>query len=377
MGPLRGVRVLEIASIGPGPFAGMMLADMGADVLRLDRLARRGPSNAAREVMHRGRPCVGVDLKHEAGIGVTLELIERADVLIEGFRPGVMERLGLGPEPCLARNPKLIYGRMTGWGQDGPLAQVAGHDLTYIALAGALHGMGEAGGKPVVPLNLVGDFGGGGMLLAFGIACALLETARSGRGQVVDAAMIDGASLLMSMFHGMRASGAHREERGVNMIDGGAHFYATYETLDGEHLAVAALEPQFYAELLERIGIDPAGLPAQMDRAQWPQMKLRFAAVFKQKTRAQWAELLEHTESCVAPVLRMSEAMEHPHLRARGNFIDLGGVAQPAPAPRFSRTPPEVTRPPSPPGADTQAGLLAWGVTEQHIARLRTLGAIA
>jgi alpha-methylacyl-CoA racemase len=353
-----------------------MLSDMGADVLRIDRVSGRVSSSASREVMNRGRPSVAVDLKHPAGVSLTLDLVERADVLIEGFRPGVMERIGLGPEPCFARNSKLIYGRMTGWGQDGPMADVAGHDLTYIALCGALHGVGEAGGKPVVPLNLVGDFGGGGMLLAFGVVCALLEAKRSGRGQVVDAAMIDGASILMSMFHGMRAAGFHREERGTNMIDGGAHFYSTYETSDGEHIAVGAIEPQFYAELLQRIGLHTAELPAQMDRAQWPTMKQRFAAVFMQKTRAEWAALLESTDSCVAPVLRMSEAMQHPHLRARANFIELDGVSQPAPAPRFSRTVPEVTRPPSAKGADTQEALLAWGVPEQRLSELRATGAI-
>jgi alpha-methylacyl-CoA racemase len=376
MGPLQGVKVIEIAGIGPGPFAAMMLADMGADVLRLDRIARRAPKGPSRDVLARGRPSAGVDLKHAQGTALVLELCERADALIEGFRPGVMERLGLGPEPCMQRNPRLVYGRMTGWGQAGPLAQAAGHDINYIALSGALHAIGRAGERPVAPLNLVGDFGGGGLLLAFGVVCALLEAQRSGCGQVIDAAMIDGASLLMAMFHGMRASGLHREERGTNLLDTGAHFYETYETADGKHVAIGAIEPQFYAELLARIGLAGEALPAQMDRLRWPELKERLAAVFKQKTRAEWCELLEGSDACFAPVLSMSEAIEHPHMRARGSFVMIEGHAQPAPAPRFSRTPPEVQRPSAHAGQNTDEGLARWGISEARIAALREAGAI-
>jgi alpha-methylacyl-CoA racemase len=376
MGPLQGVKVVEIAGIGPGPFAAMMLADMGADVLRIDRIPKGPARGAARDVLTRGRLSVGVDLKHAQGAAVVLELCERADALIEGFRPGVMERLGLGPEPCLARNRRLVYGRMTGWGQDGPLAQAAGHDINYIALSGALHAIGRAGDKPLPPLNLVGDFGGGGLLLAFGVVCALLEAQRSGRGQVIDAAMVDGASLLMAMFHGMRAAGLHREQRGQNLLDTGAHFYEVYETADGQHVAVGAIEPQFYAELLSRIGLGAESLPPQMDRQSWPAMKERLAAVFKQKTRAEWCALLEGSDACFAPVLSMSEAIEHPHMQARRSFVTIGGDAQPAPAPRFSRTRAAVERPPAHAGQDTDTGLIRWGLSEARIAELRAAGAV-
>ena len=376
MGPLQGIRVIEIAGIGPGPFAAMLLADMGADVLRIDRIAKRPPRGPAFDVLTRGRLSIGLDLKHPEGVSTVLELCERADALLEGFRPGVMERLGLGPESCSARNPKLVYGRMTGFGQDGPLAHAAGHDINYIALAGALHAIGRAGDKPLPPLNLVGDFGGGGMLLAFGVVCALLETARSGKGQVVDAAMIDGAALLMAMFHGMRAAGLHREQRGENLLDTGAHFYETYETKDGKHVAVGAIEPQFYTELLSRIGLAGESLPPQMDRAGWPAMKQRLAAIFKQKTRAEWCELLEGSDACFAPVLSMSESFEHPHMKARAVFFEQGGIVQPAPAPRFSRTRPEVQRGPAHPGQDTDEGLAGWGLAAARIAELRAAGVV-
>jgi alpha-methylacyl-CoA racemase len=376
MGPLTGIKILEIAGIGPGPFAAMMLSDMGAEVLRLDRIPKHPPRGPARDVLNRGRLNVGIDLKHALGCALVLELCESAQVLIEGFRPGVMERLGIGPETCLARNPQLVYGRMTGWGQTGPLAQAAGHDINYIALAGALHAIGRSGDKPVPPLNLVGDFGGGGMLLAFGAVCALLEAQRSGRGQVVDAAMIDGASLLMAMFHGMRATGFHREQRGTNLLDTGAHFYETYETADGKHVAIGAIEPQFYAELLQKLELDPATVPPQMERGSWPAMKQRFAAIFKQKTQAQWCTLLEGSDTCFAPVLSMSEAPEHPQIKARAGFVELSGVVQPSPAPRFSRTAPELNRAPSHAGQDTQTGLLAWGLGAERIAELRNAGAI-
>lgn len=376
MGPLKGIRVLEFVGLGPGPFAAMMLADMGADVLRLDRIPKHTPKGPALDVLARGRLSVGVDLKQASSIALVLDLIEQADAIVEGFRPGVMERLGLGPDACLARNPRLIYGRMTGWGQEGPLAQAAGHDINYIALSGALHAIGRAGEKPLPPLNLVGDFGGGGMFLAFGVVCALLEAQRSGRGQVVDAAMIDGASTLMAMFHSLSAMNFHSEARGTNLLDTGAHFYDTYETADGQHIAVGALEPQFYAELLQRIGLTAADLPPQMDRSQWSAMKTKLAAIFKQKTRAEWSALLEGSDACAAPVLSMREAMQHPHMRARGNFVDIAGMPQPAPAPRFSRTQPAVPNTQSHPGADTQQGLLGWGISEATIATLRTQGAI-
>jgi alpha-methylacyl-CoA racemase len=377
MGPLTGIRILEIAGIGPGPFAGMLLADMGADVLRLDRIATRPAQGPALDPLQRSRRSVGIDLKHEAARRLVLELVERADALIEGFRPGVMERLSLGPDVCFARNAKLVYGRITGFGQDGPLASVAGHDINYIALSGALHEIGRAGDKPLPPLNLVGDFGGGGMLLAYGVVCALLEAQRSGQGQVIDAAMIDGSALLMAMCFGMRAMGFHREPRGTNLLDSGAHFYETYETSDGKHIAIGAIEPQFYAELLARLGLTTEALPAQLDRARWPELKEKFSALFKQKTRAEWCALLEGSDACFAPVLSLDEAPLHPHNLARGTFVELAGVVQPAPAPRFSRSVPSAARAPSQPGADTDVGLASWGIDSAEIAALRAAGAIA
>ena len=376
MGPLHGIRVIEMAGIGPGPFAAMLLADMGADVLRVERAAPRTPASAASDVLARGRTRVAVDLKHPEGAGLVLELCERADALIEGFRPGVMERLGLGPDACMKRNARLVYGRMTGFGQDGPLAHAPGHDIDYIALSGALHAIGRAGDKPVPPLNLVGDFGGGGMLLAFGIVCALLERERSGLGQVIDAAMVDGAALLMTMFCGLRAGGVHREPRGHNLLDGGAPFYDTYETADGKYVAVGALEPQFYAELLRKLGIDPSSAPPQLDAAQWPAMKQRLAQVFASKTQAQWCALLEGSDACFAPVLSLDEAPAHPHMRARATFATLGGVTQPAPAPRFSRSAPAL-RAPAPVDQDAAGALSAWGLLPERIAALRASGAVA
>jgi alpha-methylacyl-CoA racemase len=355
----------------------MMLADMGADVLRLDRIPRKPAAGPSLDLLNRGRRSVGVDLKHPEGVATVLELCRGADALIEGFRPGVMERLGLGPEACLGENPRLVYGRMTGWGQDGPLAHTAGHDIDYIALSGALHAIGRAGEKPLPPLNLVGDFGGGGMLLAFGVVCALLEARGSGQGQVVDASMVEGSSLLMTMFHSFRAMGLQREQRGINLLDTGAHFYETYETADGEHMAVGAIEPQFYAELLQRLGLADADLPRQMERAKWPELKQRLAEVFKRNTRAEWVEIFEGSDACVAPVLSMTEAMEHPHNQARAAFVDVAGIEQPAPAPRFSRTSAEVQRPPSQPGADTEDGLRDWGLSQERIAALRAAGAVA
>jgi alpha-methylacyl-CoA racemase len=381
MGPLEGVKILEIAGIGPGPFAAMMLADMGAEVLRVDRAgAVRGgdPAQPPKDVINRGRKSIGVDLKNPDGVETVLRLVEGADALIEGFRPGVMERLGLGPDVCLSRNAGLVYGRMTGWGQEGPMAQAAGHDINYIALAGALDSIGRAGEKPVPPLNLVGDFGGGGMLLAFGVVCALVERGRSGRGQVVDAAMVDGAAALMAMMHGLRAMGFWRDERGTNMLDTGAHFYDTYETADGKYVSIGSIEPQFYAELLALSGLGEEGdLPNQMDRAAWPSMAERLTAIFKTKTRDEWCEIMEGTDVCFAPVLSMGEAPAHPHIAHRKTFVELAGVVQPAPAPRFSRTAPEITRPSSYPGQHTDEALGEWGFPADEIAKLRESKAIA
>jgi alpha-methylacyl-CoA racemase len=377
-GPLVGVRVVELAGVGPAPFAAMLLSDMGADVVRVDRAewvtGRRGPSST--EVLDRGRRSVGVDLKHAGGVECVLRLVERADALIEGFRPGVAERLGVGPADCAARNPRLVYGRMTGWGQDGPLASAAGHDINYIALAGALAHFGRAGQPPTPPINLVGDFGGGGMFLAFGVVCAILEARESGVGQVVDAAMVDGAALLMSMAWGLRARGAWREERGVNLLDTGAPFYDTYETADGGYVSVGALEPQFYAELVERTGLAAEDLPSPRDRAGWPILRARFAELFKTKTRDEWCALLEGTDACFAPVLPMSEAARHPHIRARATIVDELGIEQPATAPRFSRTPGRIQGPVAVAGEHTDAVLAEIGIGGDEIARLRAEGAI-
>ncbi len=374
MGPLQGLKVIEIAGIGPGPFAAMVLADMGADVLRVDRLPEaRAHDDLPRvgDVLSRGRPSVGIDLKSPKGVETVLRLVESADALIEGFRPGVMERLGLGPDICLARQPRLVYGRVTGWGQDGPLAHAAGHDINYIALAGVLHPIGRSGETPVPPLNLLGDFGGGGMLLAFGILCALVERGRSGRGQVVDAAMVDGAALLSAMLHGMRAVGSWTDERGANLLDTGAPFYEVYGTKDGKYISIGSLEPQFYLQLLERTGLAGESLPNRMDRDQWPALKERLRAVFKTKSREEWCAIMEGSDVCFAPVLTPGEAPEHPHLKQRGTFIDVAGVTQPAPAPRLSRTPPAVPRPPGRPGQNSEAALASWGFSAAEITALR------
>lgn len=377
MGPLAGIRVLEFEAIGPGPFCAMMLADMGADVLLVDRPSdpRLGVGRDRwSDVMLRGRRSVTLDLKSRDGVAAALALAGRADALIEGFRPGVMERLGLGPDALLARNPRLVYGRMTGWGQDGPLAPRAGHDIDYIALSGVLHAIGRAGGPPVPPLNLVGDFGGGGMLLAFGIACALIEARSSGRGQVVDAAMVEGASLLATMFAGMLAAGTWSETRGGNLLDSGAPWYDTYETRDGRFVAIGAIEPKFYEELLARMGLAGEPLPPQRDRAGWPALRQRFAEVFRTRTRDEWCAAFEGSDACFAPVLTFAEARAHPHNVARGAHVTTGEVPQPAPAPRFSRTPGAVRRAPPERGAGGRAALADWGFAGAEIERLATLG---
>lgn len=380
MGPLQGITVLELAGIGPGPFCAMLLADMGADVIRIDRsgaVMGGDPESPPADVLNRGRRSIGVDLKSPEGVETVLTLVEKADVIMEGFRPGVAERLGVGPDDCKARNPKIVYGRMTGWGQDGPYARAAGHDINYIALAGALEPIGRRGEGPIPPLNLVGDFGGGGMFLAFGIVCALLEAKTSGEGQVVDAAMVDGAAVLMTMFHAFTAMGIWNPERGTNMLDSGAHFYDTYETSDGKYVSIGSIEPQFYAELLRLSGLEGEELPHQMDRSQWPAMKERVAEIFRSKTRDEWCEIMEHTDVCFAPVLSLAEAPQHPHNVERGTFVERDGIVQPAPAPRFSRTPGEIQRPPAHAGQHTDEVLAQFGFAEETIAALRQSGAIA
>ena len=378
-GPLEGVRIVELAGIGPGPYTCMLLADAGADVLRIDRATGSPPSPGAGphwDLLNRSRRSVAVDLKNPQGVELVLDLVEQADGLVEGWRPGVAERLGLGPETCLERNPRLVYGRMTGWGQDGPLALSAGHDIGYIALSGALWSVGRAGERPVPPINLVGDFGGGGMLLAFGLMAALVNAQRTGLGQVVDAAMVDGAASLMTMTFAFRQLGMWSEERGVNVLDTGSHFYEVYDTADGKYFAIGAIEPQFYAELLEVLGLTGEDLPPQQDRTQWPAMKERFAAIFKTRTRDEWAARFEGTDACGAPVLSPWEAHTHPHNVARRTFVEVEGVVQPGPAPRFSRTPSTVQNPPPAAGADTDKALVAWGVEDSRIEALRRAGAI-
>ena len=362
-GPLSGIRVLEMEAIGPVPWAGMMLADMGADVLRIDRpsAADMGLARDERfEFNARGKRTAQADVKTAEGRDAVLALVSRADVLLEGLRPGVMERLGLGPDACLARNPALVYGRMTGWGQTGPLAQAVGHDINYIATTGVLHALGAADGAPPVPLNLVGDFGGGGMLLVAGVLAALLEARGSGRGQVVDAAMVDGSLALMAPLLGRWQAGDWQDRREANLLDGGAHFYRSYETADGRYVAVGAIEPRFYAALLEGLGLSGEQLPEQHDRAAWPGMRERFAALFRRHSRDHWRAVFEGTEACVSPVLSLSELGAHPHLAERGSFVEVDGALHPAPAPRFSRTPGAIGGPPARRGADMAQALAAW-----------------
>jgi alpha-methylacyl-CoA racemase len=382
MGPLAGVKVVEIAGIGPGPFAAMMLADMGADVVRVDRAGNvwgGDPATPPQDIMNRGRRSIGVDLKNPEGVETVLQLVEKADALIEGFRPGVTERLGIGPDACLARNPALVYGRMTGWGQDGPMAQMAGHDMNYIAIGGALGAIGRPDERPQPPLNLVGDFGGGGMLLAFGVVCGVLEARTSGQGQVVDAAMVDGTAILTTFMHGMMAMGAWKDERGVNLLDTGAHFYEVYECADGRFLSVGAIEPQFYAAFLEGTGLtDDPEFAQQMDKSLWPKLKERLAGVIATKTRDEWAAIFDGTDACVAPVLSLGEAPSHPHNVARDAFVEREGIVQPAPAPRFSRTEATIQRPPAHAGQHTDEVLGEWGIADaDRLAALRAAGAIA
>ena len=390
-GPLSGIKIIELAGIGPAPYACMLLADAGAQVLRLERAQPGAVERAAEatasgatphwDLLNRSRASVGIDLKHPDAVELVLGLVEQADGLIEGFRPGVAERLGVGPDACLARNRRLVYGRMTGWGQDGPMASMAGHDIDYIAIGGALWSFGRADTAPVPPLNMVGDFGGGGMLLAFGMVSALLEAARSGEGQVVDTTMVDGAASLMTMIHAFHLGGLWNEERGTNMLDTGAPYYEVYETADGKWMAVGGIEAQFYAALLEGLGLtDDPTWPPQAARDQWPAMKERFASIFKSKTRDEWTAIFDGTDACVVPVLSPWEAPAHPHNVARETLIPVegfNGVMQPAPAPRFSRTPSSVSRPPSAPGADTVSGLVEWGVSEDVVGKLRESGALS
>jgi alpha-methylacyl-CoA racemase len=379
-GPLEGLGVVEIAAVGPAPFCGMVLADLGADVIRVDRAdaATRVHTTTSRyDLMGRGKKSIAVDLKHQGGVDVVLRLVEGSDVMIEGFRPGVTERLGIGPAPCLARNPRLTYGRMTGWGQEGPLSARSGHDIDYIALSGALAAIGPED-RPTPPLNLVGDFGGGGMLLAVGVLAGVIHSRESGQGQVVDAAMVDGSALLTTAMHGHIAEGWWAPAtRQSNLLDGGAPFYAVYETRGGGHVAVGALEPQFYQRLLEGLGIEPLSLPDRMDRSSWPRIRSAFAARFLERSRDEWAEMFSGTDACVAPVLSAVEAPNHPHNRARSVFVEVDGATQPAPAPRFERTPAGVPDGPPFPGRDTDEVLAGLGFSEEEAGMLRRVGAVA
>ena len=380
MGPLQGLKVIELAGIGPCPMCAMLLAEMGADVVRVDRLTDPGLGVGVapeHNLLGRSRPSIAVDLKHPRGVETVLRLVEGADALIEGFRPGVTERLGLGPEDCAARNPALVYGRVTGWGRNGPLAGAAGHDLNYIALTGALHAIGRRGGPPTPPLNLVGDFGGGALYLALGVVAALYEARESGQGQTVDAAMIDGAASLMTAACALRAAGINDGPRGENVLDSGAHYYDVYETSDGRYVSIAPIEPKFYATLLAKMGLDSADVPHSSARADWPEAKAKLAAVFRTRTRDEWCAILEGTDACFAPVLGMDEAHRHPHNAARGTFVERDGIVQPNAAPRFGRTPGGIRRPPPAPGSGTRAVLAEWGFTAAEIDDLAALGVIS
>lgn len=378
MGPLSGYRVIELAGIGPGPMCAMLLSDMGADVIRIDRTADAGLGIAMEQkwnLLNRGRKSIALDLKKPEAIEALLKMVEKADALIEGFRPGVTERLGLGPDLCLKRNPRLVYGRMTGWGQEGPMAHAAGHDINYIALSGALHSIGRRGEAPVPPLNLVGDFGGGALYLALGVVAGILETQKSGKGQVVDAAMVDGAASLMTAIYGIHGSGRWTDNRGDNVLDTGAHYYDVYETKDGKYVSIGSIETKFYDELLELSGLKREELARQNDRDAWPAMKQKVAAIFKTKTRDEWCKIMEGSDVCFAPVLSMTEAPKHPHNRHRGTFIEGDGVIQPGPAPRFSRTPSKIQRPPARPGEHSEEALRDWGFSASDLEKLRKAAA--
>ncbi len=379
MGPLKGLTIIEIAGIGPGPFAAMLLADMGADIIRVERPGGSmftAAHNPKLDFLNRNKRCISINLKHPDGVATVLTLLEKADALLEGNRPGVMERLGLGPDTCLARNPALVYGRMTGWGQEGPMARAAGHDINYIALSGALHGIGRAGEKPAIPLNLVGDFGGGGLMLAFGMVCALLEAKNSGLGQVVDAAMIDGAAALMASTFAANQIGFWSDERGTNLLDSGAHFYEVYETADGKYISLGSIEPQFYAALLEKLGDDAHYFEQQFDMQNWPKMKEQMTAIILRKTRDEWDNVFAGADACYAPVLSMAEVRHHPHHKARETFLDDGEVWQPAPAPRFSRTQGEIHRCAAAVGEHSEEILREFGFTQDEIAARVESGAV-
>ena len=375
MGPLTGLRVIEMEGLGPAPFCGMMLADMGAEVISITRKSSTASRSA--QISERGKSSVALNLKTPEGIEAVLKLCETADAFLEGFRPGVAERLGIGPDDCLARNPTLVYGRMTGWGQTGPLANTAGHDINYISLSGALHGIGRAGERPVPPLNLVGDFGGGGMFLAFGIMCGIYESKNSGQGQVVDVSMVEGSAALMHMMYGFMAAGKWCDERGVNILDGAPHFYDSYETLDGKHITLGAIEPQFYELLISLAELDKDEFSAQMDASQWPDLKRKLTQVFKTKTRDQWCDIMEGTDVCFAPVLSMQEAPLHPHNQVRESYVEMAGVLQPAPAPKFSRTQPEIKYAPQVAGGDTERVLASVGYSGELINQLKQQGVLS
>lgn len=374
MGPLSGLKVVEIEGLGPAPFCGMLFADLGAEVISI---TRKSSSKARPEsISERGKKTIALNLKDPEAIEIVLSLCERADVFTEGFRPGVAERLGIGPEQCMNRNPKLVYGRMTGWGQTGPLASAAGHDINYISLSGALHAIGRAGERPLPPLNLVGDFGGGGMFLAFGVMCAAWEAQRSGQGQVVDVSMVEGSAALMHMMYGMLASRVWADDRGSNMLDGAAHFYDTYETADGKYVSIGSIEPQFYQKLIELAELDPEECAPQLDISQWADLKSKLTQVFGRKTRDEWCSIMEGTDVCFAPILSMNEAANHPHNVARGSFIEIEGVNQPAPAPRFDRTVPSTPESARPAGSDTDSVLSELGFEQQKIDDLRASGVL-
>jgi alpha-methylacyl-CoA racemase len=373
-GPLNGFKIIEFAGLGPAPFAGMMLSDMGAEILRIDKMSSKSAENSGNgnfDILSRGRQTLTIDLKKPDGALLALKMIEKADALIEGFRPGVMEKLGLGPEKCLKKNPKLVYGRMTGWGQEGPLSKFAGHDINYLSLTGALHSIGRKGSNPTPPLNLVGDFGGGGMFLAFGIVCALIEASKSDKGQVVDAAMVDGVASLMAMIHGLLSTDIWEDKPASNFLDTGSHYYDTYECLDGKHVAVGAIEPKFYNSLVEVLGLNKISEEKeQMDKSRWPELKKKFSSIFLTKTRGEWCKIMKDKDVCFSPVLSITEAYEHPHNKARKLFLKNGKRIEPAPAPRFSRTPGSINRDLSGSNAETSKLLFDWGLNEQEISEL-------